>query len=268
MTRDRSLATILILGGTQDARELTIALCASDVARRMRVISSLAGRTASPLIPPGEVRVGGFGGVDGLITYLQRESVAAVVDATHPFAAQMSANAATACALTRVPLARVERPAWRARAGDRFIAVANIDAAASRAAEVGRRIFVTVGRRDLAPFARLVDRFVLVRSIEAPDSELLPRDGAVVLSRGPFAFDDELALLRTYAIDCIVAKNSGGDATSAKLDAARALGIPVVMITRPETDPATPVCGDVVSAAAWIRTTLRARAGATLLGAP
>ncbi|GAC1395890.1 MAG: cobalt-precorrin-6A reductase [Vulcanimicrobiaceae bacterium] len=251
----RAVRTILILGGTQDARDLA-GLLVDD--RTLHVVSSLAGRTRAPSLPPGEVRVGGFGGVDGLVAYLRERHVAAVVDATHPFAARMHAHAARACANAGVPIVALDRPAWAARPGERFINVCDVEAAARVAAETGRRIFVTVGRQELAPFARIVDRFVLVRAIDPPDPALLPPDATVVLARGPFALADERALLRAHAIDCIVAKNSGGTATSAKLDAARELGISVVLVERPPRPPGTRV-SSVADAARWVRAVCDAR---------
>ena len=240
---------VLVLGGTSDARELATAL-ARDVS--LRAISSLAGRTAMRVLPVGDVRIGGFGGVDGLVAYLRSERIAAVVDATHPFAARMSANAVAACARARVPLVALVRPAWIARPGDRFLDVPDVTSAARVAAEIGRRIFVTVGRQELAPFAAIRDRFVLVRSIDAPDTRALPPGAEVVLARGPFAYADELALCSRYAIDCIVAKNSGGDATAAKLDAARTLGIPVVMIARPPRHVDGARVSDVAGVTGWL----------------
>ena len=253
--------TVLVLGGTQDARALAGML--SRVAS-LRVVSSLAGRTVAPVLPPGDVRVGGFGGVDGLVAYLRSEGIAAVVDATHPFAARMSANAVAACAHAHVPLVVLERPPWQARPGDRFIDVPDVAAAAEVAGAVGWRIFVTVGRQELAPFARLVDRFVLVRAIDAPDPASLPPQSEVVLARGPFTLADETALLRAYAIDCLVAKNSGGSATRAKLDAARALGIPVVLVARPSrgisaSRATVAEVANVADAARSVRSTLAAR---------
>ena len=258
MSAPHDRRVVLILGGTRDAREFATVL-ARDAS--LRAISSLAGRTAQPLRPEGEVRIGGFGGVDGLVTYLRCERIAAVVDATHPFAAAMSANAAAACARVGIALVALDRPAWVARPGDRFIDVPDVAQAARVAAELGRRIFVTVGRQELAPFAEIGDRFFLVRAIEAPDSRVIPAHAEVLLARGPFVYADELALCTRYAIDCIVAKNSGGEATAAKLDAARTLGIPIVMIGRPPSDRDVARVTDVAGVTAWLYATLGARAG-------
>lgn len=251
---------MLVLGGTRDARELAARLACDP---SLRAISSLAGRTAAPIVPAGEVRIGGFGGVDGLVAYLLREAITAVVDATHPFAARMSAHAISACALADVPLVTLERPAWVARSGDHFIDVPDVAQAARVAAEIGRRIFVTVGRQELAHFAEIRNRFMLIRAIDAPDARLLPPGAHVVLARGPFAYASELALCQRYAIDCIVAKNSGGDATAAKLDAARSLGIPIVMIARPAGDRDVARIPDVAGAIEWLRSALDARTRAT-----
>ena len=247
---------VLVLGGTNDARELASALVRDA---SLRAISSLAGRTTAPLRPEGDVRVGGFGGVDGLVAYLRDERIRAVIDATHPFAARMSANAVAACARGAVPLVALDRPAWVARPGDRFIDANDVVHAARVASELGRRIFVTVGRQELAPFAEIRDRFLLVRAIDAPDARVLPPHAEVVLARGPFTYADELALCTRYGIDCIVAKNSGGNATAAKLDVARTLGIPVVMIARPASDRDVLRVPDVASVMAWLRAMLDAR---------
>jgi len=252
---------VLILGGTRDALELAAALVARDgTFARARIVSSLAGRTAAPLLPPGETRIGGFGGADGLVTYLRREAIDAVVDATHPFAARISENAVVACARAGVPLITLDRPAPLQQAGDRWYRVPGVASAAARARGLGARIFLTIGRQELAPFAAIADRWFLIRAIDAP-LVALPPHHAVVLARGPFAYRAELALLRTHAIDVVVAKESGGAATEAKLTAARTLGIPVVTIVRPPPSGARTV-PDVASAIAWLETACRRPVGA------
>ncbi|GAC1349022.1 MAG: cobalt-precorrin-6A reductase [Vulcanimicrobiaceae bacterium] len=253
-TRSRKLAgpepsRVLVLGGTREAYDLACAL-AERARSTVAVTSSLAGRTSSPLVPPGDVRIGGFGGVAGLTAYLQREGIAAVVDATHPFAARISANAVLACACAGVHLIAFERPRWASVPGDRWERVADVPAAAQRASELGTRIFLTIGRQELAPFANVRDRWFLIRAIEPPEQPLPPHH-TLVLARGPFAAADEYAILQAHAIDVVVAKDSGGDATGAKLAAARTRGIPVVLVERPRRSDVRTVDG-IDAAIAWL----------------
>ncbi|MFF9107297.1 cobalt-precorrin-6A reductase [Streptomyces sp. NPDC014805] len=220
---------VLILGGTTEARRLAAALAGrADV----RVTTSLAGRVTRPGAVDGEVRVGGFGGAQGLAAWLAEQRVSAVVDATHPFAAGITANAAEAAALTGVPLVVLRRPGWRPGPGDRWHPVDSLDAAARELPRLGRRAFLTTGRLGLAAFAHLTDTHLLVRSVEPPEPPLPPRLD-VILARGPFTVADETALLREHRIDVLVTKDSGGEATAAKLTAARARGLPVVVVRRP-----------------------------------
>lgn len=237
---------LLILGGTAEAVDLATA-CAARPA--LEVISSLAGRTRAPGLPPGEVRVGGFGGAGGLARFLVERGIDVVVDATHPFAAQMGAHAEQACREAGVPRLRLLRPPWVAVSGDRWIEVADLAEAAELLPALGRRVFLTVGQRDLEAFARL-DLWCLVRTIEPPG--VLPlRHGQWLAGRGPFAVADELALFQAYAIEALVTKASGGGSTYAKLVAARHLGLPVVMVRRPAPPPG-PVVGSVAAALAWL----------------
>ncbi|MEV0676284.1 cobalt-precorrin-6A reductase [Actinosynnema sp. NPDC050436] len=230
--------TVLVLGGTGEAREL-----ARRAVSRARVVSSLAGRVASPRLPEGEVRVGGFGGVAGLVAYLRAERVDAVVDATHPFADRITANALAAVAQTGVPFLVLRRPGWTERAGDRWTWV---DSIAEAARVVGdRRAFVTSGRDGLGAFASGVARTV------DPPAEATALD--LVLDRGPYTVDGELALMRRHAVEVLVTKDSGGGMTAAKLDAARALGLPVVVVRRPPA-PAAPTVTTVDAALAWLTT--------------
>ena len=202
------------------------------------------------MLPPGEVRIGGFGGPRGLARFLSERGIDRVIDATHPFAAQISAHAEEACRAVGVPRLRLLRPPWRPVPGDRWIAAASLAEAALRVEPLGRRVFLTVGHRDLAAFARL-DLWFLVRTIEPPG--VLPlRHGQWLAGRGPFAVEDELTLLRTHRIDVLVTKASGGAATAAKLIAARQLGLPVVMVRRPPPPPG-PVVGSVEAALAWLQ---------------
>ena len=222
------VSRILILGGTREARELAGRL---DGDGRFQVITSLAGRTTGPNPIAGEVRVGGFGGVEGLRDFIAAERIALIVDATHPFAAQISANAAHAGACTGIPCLRLERPPWDEQKGDNWTHMADIEAAA-RAIPEGARALVTVGRQEVAPFFARRDIHVLARMIEPP-SHGVPGNAEVLLARPPFSFEQERALLEEKRIDVLVTKNSGGNATYAKIEAARALGLPVLMIARP-----------------------------------
>jgi precorrin-6A/cobalt-precorrin-6A reductase len=213
------------------------------------VISSLAGRTRAPAVPPGEVRIGGFGGAGGLARFLAERGVDRVIDATHPFAVQIGAHAEQACRKAGVPRLRLLRPPWTPGPGDHWVEVADLAEAARRLPELGRRVFLTVGHQDLGAFAGL-DLWFLVRTIEPPG--VLPlRDAQWLAGRGPFAIEDELRLLRAHAIDVLVSKASGGVATYAKLAAARQLGLPVVMIRRPPPPPG-PLVDSIEAALAWL----------------
>ena len=232
--RDRHLRRLLILGGTSEAAVLARRLAGSpDIDATL----SLAGRTRAPAAQPLPTRAGGFGGVEGLRRWLRDHSVDCVVDATHPFAARMSANAAAACAAEGVRRARFTRPPWRAEDGECWIEVTDGAAAVRALGDAPRRVFAPMGRMSLAPFAAAPWHFYLVRSVDPPgDLAFLPSHRAVV-ARPPFSREDERALLRDARIDVVVTKNSGGEATRAKLDAARDLGLPVIMIARPPEPP-------------------------------
>jgi precorrin-6A/cobalt-precorrin-6A reductase len=247
--------TVLILGGTSEGRELARALADEP---GLHVLSSLAGRTASPQMPPGEVRIGGFGGAAGLADYLRAQRIAMVIDATHPFAATMGDNAERACRATGVPLLRLERPAWRAGAGDRWTEVADWDQAAEIVGNTARRALLALGRRELAPFAALDHVWFLVRSVEPPQPMPPFRQAELLLARGPFTLAGERGLLAGYRIDTIVCRNSGGGAADAKLVAARELGVRVVMRRRPARPTDLPMVATVGEAVAWVRS-LRAR---------
>lgn len=227
---------ILVLGGTGEARELAARL--GDDAG-VHVISSLAGRVRDLKRPDGEVRVGGFGGADGLAEWLREHRIDAVVDATHPFAEVITANAVRACALAGTPLLVLRRPAWEAEPG--WHLVGSLDEAAAALPGLGERIFLTTGRQGVGRFAHLDLRFLL-RAVDPPEPPLPPHL-TTLLARGPFTFDDEVALLREHRIDVLVTKNSGGPMTRAKLDAARELGVAVVVVRRPPEPrvPATTV---------------------------
>jgi precorrin-6A/cobalt-precorrin-6A reductase len=220
---------LLILGGTTEASRLAKAFAGRiDVAP----VLSLAGRTENPVPPPIPFRVGGFGGVDGLVDYLRREKIAAVIDATHPFAAQMSAHAALACGELNLPLVVYTRPAWTNEAGDDWIEVPDMAAAVTALGEEPRRVFLTQGRLQLQEFAHAPQHTYIVRAIDAPDMSAFPHH-RLILARGPFELADEIALMREEKIEIIVTKNSGGSATHAKIEAARQLGLRVVIVKRP-----------------------------------
>ncbi|MGW7255379.1 cobalt-precorrin-6A reductase [Streptomyces sp. NPDC054834] len=220
---------VLVLGGTTEARRLAAGLTARG---GVRVTTSLAGRVARPGALEGEVRTGGFGGAEGLAEWLRAQQVDVVVDATHPFAAGITANAARAATATGLPLLVLRRPGWRPTPGDRWHAVPSLGAAADALPALGRRVFLTTGRLGLSAFAHLSDLHFVVRSVEPPEPPT-PPGLDVLLARGPFTVAGELELLRAHRIDVLVTKDSGGEATAAKLTAARELGLPVVVVRRP-----------------------------------
>ncbi|MGY1615212.1 cobalt-precorrin-6A reductase [Geodermatophilus sp. SYSU D00691] len=236
---------VLLLGGTAEARRLAEALTADGV----DVLSSLAGRTADPLLPPGEVRIGGFGGAEGLAEWLRANPVRALVDATHPFATAITQHAARAAAGTGTPHLRLQRPGWHEQPGDDWRRVDSLEEAAEAVAGFAR-VFLTTGRTGLGAFAGLTQE-VLVRSVDPPEPPL-PGRTTVVLERGPFSVEDELALMREHGVDVVVTKDSGGHLTEAKLTAARELGIPVVVVNRPPLPAGTDVVETVADALAWL----------------
>jgi precorrin-6A/cobalt-precorrin-6A reductase len=236
---------VLLLGGTAEARAL-----ASLLQHDVDVISSLAGRVPDPALPVGEVRIGGFGGVAGMRRWLAEHAVDAVVDATHPFAATITAHAAQVCGELTLPHLVLARPAWPH--GDAIVVHSDAEAADTVAMHGFSRVFLTTGRSGVAAFAA-VDAWFLIRAVTAPDSDTLPHRHEVLLSRGPYRYDGELALMKDHRIDALVTKNSGGDMTRAKLDAAATLGIPVVMVDRPPLPAGVQTVSTVDEAAAWVR---------------
>ncbi|MFF2502725.1 cobalt-precorrin-6A reductase [Streptomyces sp. NPDC058067] len=241
---------VLILGGTTEARRLAQAL--RDAHPEWRVTTSLAGRVARPLLPAGEVRTGGFGGAEGLARALRELQVDALIDATHPFAGTISFHAARAAATAHVPLLALRRPGWVPAPGDDWHGVASLEAAADRLPALGRRAFLTVGRLGLPAFAGVDDVFFLVRSVDAPGPPL-PSRSEVLLARGPFTVEGERALLREHRIDVLVTKDAGGEATAAKLVAAREAGIPVLVVRRPAVPEGVAGVGSVGEVVAWVR---------------
>ena len=239
--------TILILGGTAEARELAAAL----VADGLDVISSLAGRVNSPSLPAGRVRIGGFGGAAGLAEYLRRQQISAVVDGTHPFAATISTNALQAANRTSTPLARLERPGWHKHPRSATWTWVADAAAARAAAQAAARPFLTTGRQSLPDFRPWANREVLVRLVDPPSTPL-PQRWILIMSRGPYSYSDEHQTLTEHGIDVLITKDSGGAHTVAKLDAAGDLGIPVVIIARPQR-PQPPHVATVAEAVAWCR---------------
>jgi len=222
---------ILILGGTAEARVLAERLAPrSDLA----VTLSLAGRTAAPARQAVPVRVGGFGGPAGLADYLKRECIDVLIDATHPYASVMSANAVAAACAANVCLIALQRPAWTPVAGDRWAEVSDVAAAVAALGEAPRRVLVTLGRNELAPLQNAPQHFYLIRSVDPVEPPLALPHAQYVTARGPFAEADERALIAAQRIDVVIAKNSGGTATYGKIAAARALGIAVIMLRRPK----------------------------------
>ena len=219
---------VLILGGTTEANALATALVQAEI----EAVYSYAGRTKAPLAQPLPTRSGGFGGVAGLAGYIRGERITHVVDATHPFAAQISANAVAACASTETPLIALQRPAWTADSGDHWTHVADLGTAVAALPVEPARVFLAIGKQGLAAFARRPQHFYLLRLVDAAGALPLP-DALAVIARGPFTVAGDTALLRQHRITHLVAKNAGGTGAEAKLIAARALGLPVILIDRP-----------------------------------
>ncbi|MEV6423137.1 cobalt-precorrin-6A reductase [Streptomyces sp. NPDC051662] len=242
-------AHVLILGGTTESRRLAERLYGDG---RLRVTSSLAGRVARPVPPPGDVRIGGFGGAEGLARWLREQRVDALIDATHPFAGTISRNAAHAAALTHVPLLSLRRPSWVPVAGDDWHPVGSLARAAEKLIALrSARVFLTTGRMGLAAFAHLDEMWFLVRSVDAPEPPC-PARTDVLLDRGPFTLDGEREILRRHRVDVVVTKDSGGAATAPKLTAAREAGIPVVVVRRPAVPEGVVSVATVEDAVEWL----------------
>ena len=227
--KELAMTRALILGGTADA-----SLLAAEIARaRIDAVYSYAGRTHVPADQPLPTRIGGFGGVSGLADYIRAECITHVIDATHPFAAEMSRHAVEACADTDTPLIALERAPWLKTPGDNWIEVPDVNAAVAALPEAPANVFLGIGRQHIAPFATKPQHAYTLRFVDPPEAAL-PFAADIIVSRGPFTLDDELEMMRTRGIAWIVARNSGGDGARAKIDAARRLGLPVIMISRPK----------------------------------
>jgi precorrin-6A/cobalt-precorrin-6A reductase len=239
---------ILILGGTTEARLLGQHLATRE---GLSVTLSLAGRTASPAAQSVPVRRGGFGGVVGLVQYLRDHAVTALIDATHPYAARISAHASSAAIQSHTPILALRRPAWTPIEGDRWVEVQDAEDAVRALGAKPRNVFLALGRQEIAAFISAPQHRYLIRSVDAVEPPLAVPHAFYIQGRGPFEEATELSLLRAHAIDVVVAKNSGAQATYGKIAAARALGISVILLRRPP-DPAMPAVATVDEAMAWL----------------
>jgi precorrin-6A/cobalt-precorrin-6A reductase len=243
-----TVSRILILGGTTEARRLAERLASrSDLDVRL----SLAGRTSNPVPHPVPIRIGGFGGADGLAQYLEAERIDRLIDATHPYAAVMSQNAAQAARRAGVPLLALRRAAWQPVAGDRWTEVADTREAAVALGETPRRVFLALGRNEIAVFEAAPQHVYLVRSVDPVEPPLAVPHATYIQARGPFREADDHALLAAHSIDVVVSKNSGGDAAYGKIAAARSLGTAVILLRRPAL-PDVPAVGRIEDAMAWL----------------
>jgi precorrin-6A/cobalt-precorrin-6A reductase len=228
-------ARVLILGGTAEAAAL--AHGAMDrFGDKLQITTSLAGRTERPAPLPGQIRIGGFGGPAGLATYLAENGIGRLIDATHPFATRISAEARLACAAANVPRLLLLRPSWRRHPLDRWIEVDDMRTAAAKIAHIGRRAWLTVGASEIACFSAVTDVRFLVRLVDPPRGPLPLQSYEVVIGRGPFTLAEERDRMKRHGIDVVVCKASGGTATEAKLVAAREFGVPVIMVRRPPAE--------------------------------
>ena len=243
---------VLLLGGTTEASALAQTLAQAPI----DAVFSYAGRTEHPVEQPLPTRIGGFGGAQGMADYIATEHITHVVDATHSFAAQISGNAITACQATDTPLIALERAPWLAQNGDLWIGVPDTETAVLALPDDPARVFLAIGKQTLAAFALRPQHFYLLRLVDAPDAALPLPNTEVVLDRGPFTVTGDLALLRAHAITHVVAKNSGGKGASAKLQAARELQLPVIMIARPAI-AARPIASNIPAVMDWLHHSAR-----------
>ncbi len=239
---------VLLLGGTTEASALARALAEAEI----EAVFSYAGRTNKPIAQPLPTRIGGFGGVAGLVDYLKAEAITHVVDATHPFAAGMSRNAVVASARQKLPLLRFERPPWTPQKGDNWTFVSDIANLPAALPDSPARIFLAIGKQQLALFAAMPQHHYLLRLVDPPRQPLPFQQTTVVLARGPFDVAGDTALMQTHAITHVVAKNAGGSGARAKLDAARALGLPVLLADRPAL-PSKVVANELAEVMHWLR---------------
>jgi precorrin-6A/cobalt-precorrin-6A reductase len=237
----------LILGGTGDANKLADRFARANV----DALYSYAGRTQIPLGHALPTRVGGFGGASGLADFIRQERITHVIDATHPFAAEMSRHAVEACATSEIPLLALERAPWTRAPDDRWIEVGSIDAAVDALPQARARVFLAIGRQHLAPFAAKPQHAYTLRFVDPLEGPLPLPETEIIVSRGPFTVESDLELMRIRNIAWVVARNSGGDGARAKIDAARALGLPVIMIARPAL-PERPRVESVDEVLAWL----------------
>ena len=239
---------VLLLGGTTEANHLAQSLAQQEIP----ALYSYAGRTSDPVAPPLPHRIGGFGGTDGLIAFLRTEGITHVVDATHPFAAQMSINAVAACTHTALPLLRLERAPWTAQNGDNWTSFPTLDAVVAALPTPDARIFLAIGKQQIGLFAQRPEHHYLLRLVDAPDAPLPLSRSSVEVAKGPFDVPGDVALLRRHAVTLVGSKNCGGAGAEAKLTAARALGVPVLMVERPPL-PATKTAETVPDVMTWLR---------------
>jgi precorrin-6A/cobalt-precorrin-6A reductase len=222
----RASKGVLLLGGTAEAA----AMAARLTDRGLPVTTSLAGRTREPAPVKGNIRTGGFGGVEGLAEYLRRNDIALLIDMTHPFATRISANARAAASLSGVPLLAWQRPGWEKMDGDAWIGVPDISAAVA-AIPANARALLALGSQHIAPFAARADVHFLVRMIDPPLVPLALPSHELLMAK-PGNVEEEYKLLKDSQMTHIVCRNSGGKASYAKIAAARLLALPVIMITR------------------------------------
>lgn len=238
---------LLLLGGTTEASQMAAALAEAGI----EAVYSYAGRTKAPVAQPLPTRIGGFGGVAGLMAYLKAERISHVIDATHPFAAGMSRHAFAACIQMDVPLIRLERAPWTPQKGDNWTSVATVQDLPGALPDTPARVFLAIGKQQIALFAAQPQHHYLLRLVDPPEGPLPLPDTTVVLSRGPFTRDGDAALLRAQGITHVVCKNAGGAGAQAKLEAARSMGLPVLMADRPQL-PGGAVAQDVAQVMRWL----------------
>lgn len=241
------MPNLLILGGAAEGKALAKAVAEAG----LRATYSYAGRVALPEAQPLPTRMGGFGGVDGLVAYLREKRITHLVDATHPFAAQMSRHAVAAAEMAGVPLIALTRPPWEAGAGDDWRHVEDMEAAVAALEGRARRVFLAIGRMEIGRFAAQPQHHYLLRLVDPPETPLSLTDAQVIVARGPFDEESDRQLLQQHRIDLVVSKNSGGQGARAKIDAARALGLPVLMVDRPALPPRLEM-GSVEEVLRWV----------------